>query len=159
MIQTLQNIFKIPDLRQRVLFSFGLLAVYRIGAFIPIPGINLEALKQYFAQSQNSVFQMVNLFTGGNFQNLTIFALGIMPYISASIILQLLAVVWPYLERLQKEGDVGRKKITQYTRYGTVILSLIQSAGICIWVTKIGGAGNGSFPTRARSSGLQPCSL
>ncbi|MBP7147380.1 MAG: preprotein translocase subunit SecY [Acidobacteria bacterium] len=139
MIQSLQNIFKIPDLRQRVLFTFALLGVYRIGAFIPIPGVNLTALRSYFEQSQNSVFAMVDLFTGGNFQNLTIFALGIMPYISASIILQLLAVVWPYLERLQKEGEVGRRKITQWTRYGTVVLSLVQAAGICIWVTKIGG--------------------
>ncbi len=139
MIQTLQNIFKIPDLRRRILFTLALLAVYRVGAFIPIPGINLEALRAFFEQSQNSIIGLVNMFTGGNFQNLTIFALGIMPYISASIILQLLAVIWPYLEKLQKEGEVGRRKITQYTRYGTIILSIIQSIGIAIWVTKIGG--------------------
>ncbi len=139
MIESVQNIFRIKDLRQRVLFTFGLLAVYRIGAFVPIPGINLKALASWFSANQGSVLGLVDLFTGGNFQNLTIFALGIMPYISASIILQLLAVVWPYLERLQKEGDVGRKKINQWTRYGTIVLSLIQSAGICIWVQKIGG--------------------
>ncbi len=139
MIESFQNIFRIKDLRNRVLFTFGLLAVYRLGAFVPIPGINLDALRSWFSANQGSVLGLVDLFTGGNFQNLTIFALGIMPYISASIILQLLAVVWPYLERLQKEGEVGRKKITQWTRYGTVILSLIQSAGICVWVQKIGG--------------------
>ncbi len=139
MIESVQNIFRIKDLRQRVLFTFGLLAVYRVGAFVPIPGINLKALASWFSANQGSVLGLVDLFTGGNFQNLTIFALGIMPYISASIILQLLAVVWPYLERLQKEGDVGRKKINQWTRYGTIVLSLIQSAGICIWVQKIGG--------------------
>lgn len=140
MIESLQNIFKIKDLRQRVLFTLGILAVYRIGAFVPIPGVNLQALKSWFGQNAGGVFGLVDLFTGGNFQNLTIFALGIMPYISASIILQLLAVVYPPLEALQKEGEVGRRKITQYTRYGTVILSLLQSAGICIWVNKIGGA-------------------
>ncbi len=139
MIESLQNIFRIKDLRQRVLFTFALLAVYRLGAFVPIPGINLGALRSWFDQNANSVFGLVDLFTGGNFSNLTIFALGIMPYISASIILQLLAVIWPYLEKLQKEGEVGRRKITQYTRYGTIVLSIVQSLGIAIWVTKIGG--------------------
>ncbi len=139
MIESLQNIFRIEDLKQRVLFTFALLGVYRIGAFIPIPGINLEALNHWFSRNAGSVFGLVDLFSGGNFRNLTIFALGIMPYISASIILQLLAVVWPYLERLQKEGEVGRRKITQWTRYGTIILSLIQAAGICIWISKLGG--------------------
>ncbi|UCF68404.1 MAG: preprotein translocase subunit SecY [Acidobacteriota bacterium] len=139
MIEGLQNIFRIADLRHRVLFTLAILGVYRIGAYIPIPGINVNALKQFFEMNQGGVFGLVNLFTGGNFANLTIFALGIMPYISASIILQLLAVVWPYIEKLQKEGEVGRRKITQYTRYGTVALSIIQAVGICLWVTKIGG--------------------
>ncbi len=137
MIESLQNIFRIPDLRKRVLFTFAMLGIYRVGAFVPIPGIDLGALKQFFDANEGGVFGMIDVFTGGNFSQLTIFALGIMPYISASIILQLLAVVWPYLERLQKEGEVGRRKITQWTRYGTVILSIIQSLGICLWVTRI----------------------
>ncbi|HHN74348.1 MAG TPA: preprotein translocase subunit SecY, partial [Acidobacteria bacterium] len=141
MIESLQNIFRIPDLRKRVLFTLGMLGVYRIGAFIPIPGIDLQALESWFQANQGGVFGLVDMFTGGNFSNLTIFALGIMPYISASIILQLLAVVWPYLERLQKEGEAGRQKITQWTRYGTVLLSIIQAVGICVWVTKIDSGG------------------
>jgi preprotein translocase subunit SecY len=139
MIESIQNIFRIPDLRKRVLFTFAILGVYRIGAFVPIPGINLKALEQLFQRNQGGVLGIVDMFTGGNFSQLTIFALGIMPYISASIILQLLAVVWPYLERLQKEGEMGRRKITQWTRYGTVIISVIQSAGVCVFVTQVGG--------------------
>ena len=122
-----RNIFNTPDLRNRVLFTLGLLAVYRLGAFIPTPGINTELLQQLFQQGQGSVLGIIDLFSGGNFRRLTIFALGIMPYITASIILQLMVVVWPYLERLQKEGELGRRKITQYTRYLTIILSLFQS--------------------------------
>jgi len=125
--QAILNIFRIPDLRKRVLFTLALLAVYRVGAHIPTPGINTDVLSQIFEQSQNSALGLFDLFSGGNFRRLTIFALGIMPYITSSIILQLLTVVWPYLERLQKEGELGRKKITQYTRYMTVLLSLIQS--------------------------------
>ncbi len=139
MIESLQNIFRIKDLRTRLLFTLGLLAVYRAGAFIPIPGINLDALRDWFAQNAGSVLGLVDLFTGGNFQNLTIFALGIMPYISASIIIQLLAVVVPSIERMQKEGEVGRKKLTQWTRYGTVGLSIVQAIGIAIWVQRIQG--------------------
>jgi preprotein translocase subunit SecY len=139
MIESLQNIFRIAELRQRVLFTFGILAVYRIGKFVPLPGINAGALQEWFAQNQGGVFGMVDVFTGGNFSQMTVFGLGIMPYISASIILQLLAVVWPYLERLQKEGEVGRKKITQYTRYGTIVLSMIQSLGIGFWVSNLQG--------------------
>lgn len=146
MIESLQNIFRITDLRNRVLFTLGILGVYRIGAFVPIPGVDVDALKSFFAANAGGVFGLVDVFTGGNFKQLTIFALGIMPYISASIILQLLAVVWPYLERLQKEGEVGRRKITQWTRYGTVILSLIQSVGICVWVTKIDSGGDPIVP-------------
>ena len=142
MIESLQNIFRITELRNRVLFTFGILGVYRIGAFVPIPGVNVDALKAFFAANSQGVFGLVDVFTGGNFSQLTIFALGIMPYISASIILQLLAVVWPYLERLQKEGEVGRRKITQWTRYGTVILSVIQSVAICVWVTKLPASGS-----------------
>src|SRR6202044_3988291 len=127
LVEAFRNIFSTPDLRNRVLFTLGLLGVYRLGAFIPTPGINTELLAQLFQQSQGSVLGIIDLFSGGNFRRLTIFALGIMPYITASIILQLLVVVWPYLERLQKEGELGRRKITQYTRYLTIILSIFQS--------------------------------
>jgi preprotein translocase subunit SecY len=122
--------FRIPDLRNRVLFTLALLAVYRIGAHIPTPGINADVLTKIFEQSQGSVLGIFDLFSGGNFRKLTIFALGIMPYITASIILQLMQVVFPYLERLQKEGELGRRKITQYTRYLTIVLSVIQSLTI-----------------------------
>src|SRR5437867_10932157 len=108
----------------------ALLAVYRIGAHIPTPGIDSEALANFFAQNQGTVFGFLDLFSGGNFRRLTIFALGIMPYITSSIILQLMTVVFPYLERLQKEGELGRRKITQYTRYLTIVLSVIQSLTI-----------------------------
>lgn len=130
MRDTVRNIFAIPDLRNRVLFTFGLLAVFRIGANIPIPGVNSDAILEFFNAQQGNFFGLVNLFSGQALSQMTVFALGIMPYISASIILQLLTVVWPYLEKLQKEGELGRKKITRYTRYLTVMLSIIQSAGI-----------------------------
>src|ERR1700742_1054495 len=129
-IEAVRNIFKTPDLRNRVLFTLGLLAVYRLGAFIPTPGINTELLQQLFQQGQGSVLGIIDLFSGGNFRRLTIFALGIMPYITSSIILQLMTVAWPYLERLQKEGELGRRKITQYTRYLTILLSIVQSMSI-----------------------------
>ena len=124
----IRNIFSTPDLRNRVLFTLGMLAVYRLGGHIPTPGINTALLQDSCSrQGQGSVLGMIDLFSGGNLRRLTIFALGIMPYITASIILQLMVVVWPYLERLQKEGELGRRKITQYTRYLTIILSLFQS--------------------------------
>ncbi len=132
MIEALQNIFNVPDLRKRIAFMLALLGVYRIGAFIPTPGIDSQALSNFFTQNANTVFGFLDLFSGGNFRRLTIFALGIMPYITASIILQLLTVVWPYLEKLSKEGELGRRKITTYTRYLTVVLSAVQSAGIAI---------------------------
>jgi preprotein translocase subunit SecY len=125
-LSSIQNIFSIPDLRNRVLFMLGLLAVYRIGAFIPTPGINHEALDQIFQSQSGSIFGFLNMFSGGALRRFSIFALGIMPYITASIILQLAAVVVPYLEKLSKEGELGRKKITQYTRYLTVGLTLFQ---------------------------------
>src|SRR5580693_5105008 len=124
------NMFRIPDLRKRLLFTLAMLAVYRLGAFLPTPGINTDVLAQFFQQNQGSVLGVIDLFSGGNFRRLTIFALGIMPYITASIILQLMTVVWPYLERLQKEGELGRRKITQYTRYLTILLSIVQSLSI-----------------------------
>ena len=139
MIEAVQNIFNIPDLRKRILFMLGLLGVYRIGAHIPTPGIDSEALANFFTQNANTLFGFLDLFSGGNFSRLTIFALGIMPYITASIILQLLTVVWPYLEKLSKEGELGRRKITTYTRYLAVILSAVQSAGIAIALQRQGG--------------------
>src|SRR4030088_2657438 len=128
--EAFRNLFRIPDLRNRVLFTLALLAVYRIGAHIPTPGINARVLDTLFQQGQGSVLGIFDLFSGGNLRRLTIFALGIMPYITASIILQLMTVVFPYLEKLQKEGELGRRKITQYTRYLTVVLSIIQSTTI-----------------------------
>src|SRR2546427_880123 len=126
-VEAVKNMFRIQDLRNRVLFTLALLAVYRIGAYIPIPGINSAVLDQLFNQAAGSMLGIFNLFSGGNFRRMTIFALGIMPYITSSIILQLMTVVFPYLERLQKEGELGRRKITQYTRYLTIVLSVIQS--------------------------------
>src|SRR5271170_5049084 len=129
-VEALKNMFRIPDLRNRVLFTLALLAVYRIGASIPTPGINTKVLETIFQQGQTSFLGIFDLFSGGNLRRLTIFALGIMPYITSSIILQLMTVVFPYLEKLQKEGELGRRKITQYTRYLTILLSIIQSTTI-----------------------------
>jgi preprotein translocase subunit SecY len=126
-LQNLQNVTKIPELKRRVLVTLGLLAAYRLGAHVPTPGVDGEALSRFFDSVQGTLLGLVDLFSGGNLRRLTVFALGIMPYISASIILQLLTVVIPALERLAKEGEAGRKKITQYTRYGTIVLSAFQS--------------------------------
>ena len=128
--EAVANIFRIPDLRNRVLFTLGMLAVYRIGGHIPTPGIDAHRLEQAFEQNAGTLFGFIDLFSGGMFRRLTVFALGIMPYITASIILQLLTVVIPTLEKLQKEGELGRRKITQWTRYLTVGLALMQSFGI-----------------------------
>ncbi len=128
MANSIGNIAKIPELRKRIVFTLLMLAVYRLGVYVPTPGINTDALKRII--SQGTVFEMFNLFSGGALEKFSVFALGIMPYISASIILQLLTVVVPTLEKLSKEGEQGRKKITQYTRYGTVVLALIQGFGI-----------------------------
>jgi preprotein translocase subunit SecY len=141
MIESLRNISSIPDLRKRVLFTFFLLAVYRLGAYIPSPGINPEAMAEFTKQAAGTILGFLNLFSGGALGRMTIFALGIMPYISASIILQLLTVVWPYLEKLSKEGEMGRKKITQWTRYGTVVISVIQSLGISFFLEKTSAPG------------------
>ncbi len=138
MFEAFFNIFKIPDLKKKMLVTLGLIAVYRIGAFIPTPGIDSAKLVQFFeniAQSAGgTLFGLFNIFSGGAMQRATIFALGIMPYISASIILQLLTAVIPHLERLAKEGEAGRRKIMQYTRYGTVILSVVQAFFIALWL-------------------------
>ena len=136
-LQSFQNIFKVPELKRRVLMTLVLLAAYRLGAHVPTPGIDAAALAEFFNQVQGTLLGMVDLFSGGNLRRLTVFALGIMPYISASIILQLLTVVWPYLEKLSKEGELGRRKITQYTRYGTVLLSIVQSLGIAVYLEKM----------------------
>jgi len=138
MFEKLANIFRIPDLRKRVLFTLGLLFVYRIGGHIPTPGVNADKLAQFFEQNRGSFLGFVDLFSGGQLRRLTIFALGIMPYITASIILQLLTVVYEPLAKLQKEGELGRKKITQWTRYITVILSAVQSFGISVGLEKTG---------------------
>lgn len=133
------NITKIPELRKRILFTLAMLAVYRIGVHIPTPGVNGVAITEFFQKQAGTVIGLFNMFSGGALERLSIFALGIMPYISASIILQLLTVVVPHLERLSKEGEMGRKKITQYTRYGTVILSIIQGFGIATWIASVEG--------------------
>jgi preprotein translocase subunit SecY len=135
-MESLKNIFAIPELRKRVLFTFGLLAIYRVGGHIPTPGVNTQALQQLAETSSNGLFGLYDMFSGRSLSQMTIFALGVMPYISASIILQLLTVVLPYLERLSKEGELGRRKITQYTRYGTILLSLVQSMGIAFYLEK-----------------------
>jgi preprotein translocase subunit SecY len=138
MFEKLANIFRIPDLRNRILFTLGLLFVYRIGGHIPTPGVNADKLAQFFEQNRGSFLGFVDLFSGGQLRRLTIFALGIMPYITASIILQLLTVVYEPLAKLQKEGELGRKKITEWTRYITVILSAVQSFGIAVGLQKSG---------------------
>src|SRR5690348_17626353 len=136
MFDKLANIFRIPDLRKRILFTLAMLAVYRLGGHIPTPGINSDKLQQFFQQNQGSFLGFIDLFSGGQLRKLTIFALGIMPYITASIILQLLTVVYEPLAKLQKEGELGRKKITQWTRYLTVLLSAVQSMGIALTLEK-----------------------
>jgi preprotein translocase subunit SecY len=141
MLEKLANIFRVPDLRKRILFTLAMLAVYRLGGHIPTPGINADLLQQFFEQNRGTMLGFVDLFSGGQLRRLTIFALGIMPYITASIILQLLTVVYEPLAKLQKEGELGRKKITQWTRYLTVVLSAMQSLGIAITLEKQTSAG------------------
>jgi len=144
MLEGFQSATKIADLRRRLLFTLALLGVYRVGVAIPTPGIDGEALAAFFEQASSTVFGMVNLFSGGALERFSIFALGIMPYISASIILQLLTVVVPALERLSKEGELGRRKITQYTRYSTVGLSLLQGFFISVGLEQIQAPGGSS---------------
>jgi preprotein translocase subunit SecY len=136
MLEKFLNIFRIPDLRKRVLFTLGILAVYRLGAHIPTPGVNGHQLELMFSQQSGSALGLMDLFGGGNLRRMTVFALGIMPYITASIIFQLLTVVYEPLARIQKEGELGRRKITQWTRYLTVILGALQSIGIAAILTK-----------------------
>ncbi|HHM23416.1 MAG TPA: preprotein translocase subunit SecY, partial [Bacteroidetes bacterium] len=134
MIESIQNVFKIPELKRRILFTLGILVVYRLGGHVPTPGINTQALAEFFVSAQNTLFGLYDMFAGGAFRKATVFALGIMPYISASIILQLLGAVIPYFQRLQKEGEEGRKKIIQYTRYGTVLISALQAYGVAVFL-------------------------
>src|ERR1700735_245944 len=141
MFEKIANIFRIPDLRKRVLFTLGILAVYRLGSQIPTPGVNLKLLAQFFDQQAGSALGLVDLFSGGNLRKLTIFALGIMPYITASIIFQLLTVVYEPLAKLQKEGEIGRRKITQWTRYMTVVLGIVQSFAIALTLSHSSGGG------------------
>lgn len=148
MLEALQNIFKIPELKKRVIFSLGMLLVYRIGCHIPTPGIDGVALSHFFKQAQGTLLGLFDMFSGGALEKLTVFALGIMPYISSSIIFQLLTVVVPAIEKLSKEGDAGRKKIIQYTRYGTIVLSVVQATGISIGLEAMRGpAGELVVPT------------
>ena len=136
MDNALKNLFAVTDLRNRVLFTLALLGVYRVGSHIPTPGVNTEALTILAEQTRNTMFGLYDMFSGGNLSQVTIFALGVMPYISASIILQLLTVVWPTLERISKEGELGRRKITQYTRYLTLALAFVQSLGIAFFLER-----------------------
>ena len=142
LLTSCQNIFKIPELRTRILFTLGMLVVYRVGAHIPTPGINGEALQDFLQKQGGALLGFLDIFSGGSLSRLTIFALGIMPYISASIILQLLTVVIPHLTKLAKEGERGRKKIIQYTRFGTIGIALIQGFGIAVGLEQMN---NGAF--------------
>ena len=141
LVDSIQNIFRIPELRRRLLFTLGMFAIYRLGEHVPAPGVNGQALAAMFASQTGTLFGLYDVFVGGAFSRATIFALGIMPYISASIILQLLGVVVPYFEKLRKEGEEGQKKITQWTRYGTVMISLIQSYAYALFLQHSNGQG------------------
>ncbi len=144
MVGGFQNIFKIPELKRRILYTFGLLMVYRVGCAVPTPGIDSDSLADFFARAKGTLLGLFDMFSGGALERLSVFALGIMPYISASIILQLLTVVVPHLERLSKEGEAGRKKITRYTRYGTVVLSVIQGFGVSVGLERMTSSGVGA---------------
>ena len=143
MIEKIRNIFSIPELRDRIIFTLSILVVVRIGAHVPVPGIDTVALGAAIQNFQNTLFGLYDMFAGGAFQKATIFALGIMPYISASIIIQLMGVVVPYFQRLQKEGEEGRKKITQLTRYFTVLIASLQGYSIAIFLENLQSSVNG----------------
>src|SRR5579864_5509985 len=157
MFEKIANIFRIPDLRKRVLFTLGMLAVYRLGSHIPTPGINADMLAQFFNQNSGSALGLVDLFSGGNLRRLTVFALGIMPYITASIIFQLLTVIYEPLAKLQKEGELGRRKITQWTRYVTVLLGIVQSFAIALTLT--GTSTGAPMVTISRGAFIPMCVL
>jgi len=153
-IDKFKNILKIPELRTRLLFTLGVLIIIRIGAHIPLPGINSEALSAAFQNYENTLFGLYNLFAGGAFEKATLFALGIMPYISASIIIQLAGSVVPYFQRLQKEGEEGRKKITQITRYGTVLITLLQGYGVTVFLESMTANIGGGVVSVVSSPGM-----
>jgi preprotein translocase subunit SecY len=138
MLEKLRNIFQVPELKRRILFTLALFVIYRLGEHIPTPGVNARALASAFESQRGTLFGLYDLFVGGAFSRATIFALGIMPYISSSIILQLLGAVVPHLEKLRKEGEEGQKKITQYTRYGTVLISIVQSLAYSVFLVNMG---------------------
>ena len=147
-VTAVRNLFAVPELRRRVLFTLGMLAVYRAGIHVPVPGIDQEVLKNIWGEAAGNLFGVLDLFSGGNLRRISIFALGIMPYITASIILQLMTSVYPTLKKIQEEGELGRRKITQYTRYLTVVLCAVQGTGIALWLQSqpglvIGGGGPG----------------
>jgi preprotein translocase subunit SecY len=146
MIEKIQNIFKIPELRRRILFTLAILIVYRIGGHIPTPGIDAHVLTEFFQQARGSLFGLFDMFVGGAFSKATVFSLGIMPYISASIIMQLMGAVVPYFQKLQKEGEEGRRKITQYTRYGTVLISAIQALATTVFLESLNVGGMNVVP-------------
>ncbi|MBN1576423.1 MAG: preprotein translocase subunit SecY [Chitinispirillaceae bacterium] len=155
MLETFQNIFRIPELRKKIYFTLGVIFIYRLGGHIPTPGIDPRVLADYFAQSTNSLFGLYDMFVGGAFKRVTVFALGIMPYISASIIIQLLGTVFPYFHKLQREGGEGRKKITQYTRYGTVLLSFFQAIAISFFLQSITSPVTGMHAVPAGLMGIK----
>src|SRR5438046_2144353 len=140
MLDKLRNIFQVPELKRRILFTLGLFVIYRLGEHVPTPGVNAKALAGAFESQKGTLFGLYDLFVGGAFSRATIFALGIMPYISSSIILQLLGAVVPYFEKLRKEGEEGQKKLTQLTRYGTVIISVVQSLAYSVFLVNMGAA-------------------
>jgi preprotein translocase subunit SecY len=154
-LETFANVFRIPELRKRIYFTGAMIFIYRLGGHVPTPGIKSRVLAEFFSQSQNTLFGLYDMFVGGAFSNATIFALGIMPYISASIIIQLLGTVFPYFHKLQREGAEGRKKITQYTRYGTVLLALVQSIGTAVFLQSISSPTTGEPAVLASLAGIK----
>src|SRR5260221_5360064 len=153
--ESFRNIFKIQELRQRILFTGGLLVVVRFGAHVTIPGVDAKVLSEVMRnQTSNTLFGLYDLFVGGAFSNAAIFALGIMPYISSSIIIQLLGAVIPYFQKLSKEGEEGRKKITQWTRYGTVVISLLQAWGVSVQISSMSPAGTPIVPAGVQGFGF-----
>lgn len=155
MLETFKNIFRIPELRKKIYFTLGIVFIYRLGGHVPTPGVDPRVLAEFFAQSQNSLFGLYDMFVGGAFKRVTIFALGIMPYISASIIIQLLGTVFPYFHKLQREGGEGRKKITQYTRYGTVLLAFFQAIAISFFLQSITSPSTGMHAVQPGLMGIK----
>lgn len=152
-LSSLVNVWKIPDLRGRILFTMGLLVIYRFGGLIPVPGVDTVALRAFFSQSSNNLFDLYNMFVGGAFSNAAVFALGIMPYISASIVIQLMGSIVPKIAQLQKEGQEGRNKLTQWTRYLTVAVAALQASGVAIFLLNVSTSDGGSIVLEAFRTG------